>query len=90
MSAAFRITYLVLSNHPLATKLPNTTSACALLMFDLGLMELTSRRAARDETQNDSCGASMICSIYYMIKHDDAVQVGVHTKALKYTISAGV
>jgi hypothetical protein len=58
------MTYLLLSNHPLATKLPKTTSAWVLLIFDLGLMALSSRRAARDETENDSCGASMICSIY--------------------------
>jgi hypothetical protein len=56
--------YLLLSNHPFTTKLPRTTSAWVLLMFDLGLMALSSRRAARDETENDSCGASMICSIY--------------------------
>ncbi len=56
------ITHLLFTNHPLATKLLSVASACDFVMLDW--RELTSRRAARDDTQNDSFGASIICSIY--------------------------
>ncbi len=52
--------YLLFTNHPFATKLWSVASACVFVILDL--RELTSRRAARDETQKDSFGASMICS----------------------------
>ena len=51
---------LLLSSHPLATRLLRTTSAWDLVMFDLS--EPTSRRAASEDTEYASCGASMICS----------------------------
>lgn len=53
-------THELFSSHPLATKLPNTTSACVLDMFDLSVF--TSRRAANEEIEYDSLRASMICS----------------------------
>jgi hypothetical protein len=52
----------LLSSHPLATKLPSTFSACVFVIFDF--RALTSRRAANDETEYASLGASMICSTY--------------------------
>lgn len=55
-------TYLLRRSHPFATKLPNKTSAWALVRFSFSLVAETSRRAARDETENDSFRASMICS----------------------------
>jgi hypothetical protein len=57
-------TCLLLSNHPLATKLARTTSAWLLLIFDFGFKALISRRAAREVMENDSRGASMICSTF--------------------------
>ena len=56
--------HLLLSSQPLATKLPRTASAWALLMFVFGFIALTSRRAARDETENDSSGACIMRSTY--------------------------
>ena len=56
-----RPTHLLLSSHPLATKLPRTNSACDFGMF--ALRALTSLRAAIDVTEKDSFGASIICSI---------------------------
>lgn len=61
------LTHLLFSSHPFATKLPNTTSACVLVMLVFKL--LTSRRAAKDETQKDSLGESMTCSIYQRVKN---------------------
>lgn len=54
-------TYLLFSNHPLATKLARTTSAWVFVIDDV-FRKLTSRKAAKEETQYDSLGASIICS----------------------------
>lgn len=48
--------YLLLTNHPLATKLESTTSACDLVMLRL----FVSRSAAIDDIQKASLGAVAI------------------------------
>lgn len=55
-------THLLLINQPFATKLPNTSSACVFVMFVFKWA--TSRKAAREDKQKDSFGASIICSSY--------------------------
>ena len=93
-----RCAYLLLMSHPFATKLLSVTSAAAFVIFDL--RELTSRRAARDETQKDSLGASMICSSCKGQEQGrvrDSINkgyyenwIGRRTTALKYAISSAL
>ena len=53
-------TNLLLSNHPLETKLFKTISAFSFVMFDFNVF--TSLRAANEDTEYDSWGPSIICS----------------------------
>ena len=65
-------THLLFWSHPFAMKLAKTTSACVLVILDLGLMELTSRNAAKEEIENDCLGASMICSTLASLENQNA------------------
>lgn len=82
-------TDLLLLSHPLVTKLVRTISACAFVSFDC-FKKLTSRNAARDETQYDSKGASIICSTYRPVADEYMRNIKLEeelTTSLKYAIS---
>jgi hypothetical protein len=84
--AVTRAIHLLLSNHPRATKLLSTVSACDFVMLAFGLIALTSRSAARDETEYASVGADMMSSTYEGHQSDSDSEgwtLIIYTTALK-------